>query len=95
MNLPQSPDLNLIENVWAVLQFKVQKKLIAYFFQAGIVAPDEMILAQMVFESWDEMEEEERQQKMRVGKSFIDRLYESLPKRVRQIVRRKGLHSNY
>lgn len=56
---------------------------------------DETILAHIVFESWNKMKEEERQQKMRGEKTLIDKLYESLPKRVRQIGIRKGLQSNY
>lgn len=95
LNPPQCPGLNLIENVWAVLKVKVQNKLIAYFSRAGIATPDEMILAQMIFESLDGMKEVEKEQMMKGEKTSIDKLYESLPKRVRQLVRRKGLYSNY
>lgn len=60
-----------------------------------MIRPDEMILSQMIFESWEEMKEEERDQKRREVKTFVDKLYESMPKRVAQIIERRGKHSNY
>ena len=94
-NPPQSPDLNPIENVWSVLERRIQKKLIEYYAEGGIKNPDIFILSQMVFESWDEMKQEEGEQERRGEENLVQKLYKSLPKRAQQVFDREGMHSDY
>lgn len=74
---------------------KVQKRLIKYFSEEGIVRPDIHILAQIVFESWDEMKVEEREAEKNGDPTLVQKLYQSMPKRVKQIHERGGMHSDY
>ena len=54
-----------------------------------------MILAQLVFESWDEMKKEERGKKERGLPTFVEVLYNSMPKRMKKVIEAGGGPVNY
>ena len=73
---PQSPDLNIIENVWKVLKIQVQKRL------REIKNADD--LRRVVLDIWTGL-----------GLHYTRSLYDSIPRRVRCVVRSRGQITKY
>jgi transposase len=73
---PQSPDLNIIENVWKVLKIQVQKRL------REIKNTDD--LRRVVLDIWTGL-----------GLHYIRSLYDSIPRRIRCILRSRGQKTKY
>jgi hypothetical protein len=71
---PNSPDLNLIENVWSYVSNKVKARgchNVAEFSQA---VPEEMA---------------------NVPQHFIDKLFASMPNRIKEVIKGKGARTKY
>ncbi len=68
---PQSPDLNPIENVWAIIKQKL------YQNNRPPATKDELI--RQVFEIWESFDE-----------TLLQRLSDSFPKRLRDVITKKG-----
>lgn len=73
---PQSPDLNIIENVWKVLKHRVQRRI------GDIQSAED--LKTVVQETWTSLQ-----------LHYIQSLYQSLPKRLRTVLRAKGFITKY
>ena len=73
---PQSPDLNIIENVWKVLKIQVQKRL------REIKNANE--LRRVVLDIWTDL-----------GLHYIRCLYDSIPRRIRCVLRSRGQITKY
>jgi hypothetical protein len=73
---PQSPDLNIIENVWKVLKIQVQKRL------REIKNADD--LRRVVLDIWTGL-----------GLHYIQSLYDSIPRRIRCVLRSRGQITKY
>jgi len=71
---PQSPDLNIIEHMWAILKARVAKR---YCSNSGE-------LWSIVKEEWD-----------RIPMETVQKLYMSIPRRLKHTLANKGLHSHY
>jgi len=71
---PQSPDLNIIEHVWA----KLKKNII------GTHPKNKDELWEILKEEWQ-----------KIDASYIVNLYESIPRRLAAVIKRKGLHTPY
>ena len=54
-----------------------------------------MLYSQFVFESWGEMEEDERMKRENGELTMVDRLYLSMPSRIHQIQMRAGGRADY
>ena len=73
---PQSPDLNIIENVWKVLKIQVQKRL------REIKNAND--LRRVVLDIWTDL-----------GLHYIRSLYDSIPRRIRCVLRSRGQITKY
>ena len=73
---PQSPDLNIIENVWRYLKLELAKK------RHAIITKD-MLWAE-ILEVWNN-----------IPGDFISGLYESLPYRIKEVIKMKGNMTKY
>jgi len=71
---PQSPDVNIIENLWSILKTSVSK--------FNVKSSDE--LWNVTFKAWNEIPTE-----------TIIRLYDSIPRRLKAVVKAKGQHCKY
>lgn len=71
---PTSPDLSIIENVWAFLKDKVGKRK----------AKNCDELWQIIQDEWN-----------KIPSSYIENLYESIPRRLKMIQRNKGQYGKY
>ncbi|CAF4713909.1 unnamed protein product [Rotaria sp. Silwood2] len=69
-----SPDLNIIENIWSILDQKLLK--------VNINNMDDLKTA--LQSGWAE-----------ISNNTVQKLFESMPKRLREVVTRKGFHSCY
>lgn len=78
--LPRSPDLNPIENVFNIVKRKLRQDAI------------EMQITQ---ESWEEFVTRVTHTISHVSVDYIDKTIASMPKRVQQIIRRKGRRIKY
>lgn len=77
LNWPsQSPDLNIIENVWRTIKIRLQREI------NNIKNRGELI--EKVKEIWSSL-----------PRHYIQGLYTSIPKRVRQVIRSKGHATKY
>lgn len=72
----QSPDLNPIENIWAQVKDRVQKK-------KGSINSVQTLKGAIV-EAWDE-----------IGMDHINALILDMPKRLREVIKRKGGSTHY
>ena len=70
----QSQDLNIIENMWALLKKNIRKH--------HLILKDD--LWQVVQEEW-----------YAIPNEYITSLYESLPRRLHEVLRNKGLNTKY
>jgi len=70
----QSPDLNIIENMWAELKKRLNK-------HHPIPKED---LWEVIKKEW-----------YAIPNDYVTRLYESLPRRIHNVIKNKGLHSKY
>jgi len=70
----QSPDLNIIEHVWA----KLKKNII------GAYPKNKDELWEILQEEWQ-----------KIDASYIVKLYESIPRRLEAVIKRKGLYTKY
>lgn len=73
---PQSPDLNVIENVWKVLKARVQRRVNEIRTANN--------LKQVVLDTWS-----------RLPLLYIRSLYQSLPRRIRTVLRSRGHITKY
>lgn len=71
---PQSPDLNIIENVWNILKYELRSQ---------------------IFETEDQLWEEIQRLWRRIPWDTIDRLYQSMPRRIHALRRARGKHIKY
>lgn len=76
---PYSPEMNIIENLWAYLRYNVKRDCFLY---GRIDRRTEFI--ETVKNIWDN-----------IPNSMIQHLYESLPRRMEAIVRKQGLSIKY
>lgn len=72
----QSPELNIIENVWLYIQRKLQSHI------HMINSPDELL--QQTLQIWQD-----------INLNYVRNLYESLPRRIQQVIRLKGHLTKY
>lgn len=73
---PQSPDLNIIENLWLTIKIRLEKKL------TEIKSRDDLVRA--VKKIWHQL-----------SRVYINSLYASIPRRIRQVIMRKGYITKY
>jgi hypothetical protein len=73
-NPPQSPDLNIIENLWRIIKQRIK--------QRKPTTVEE--LKQFITEEWDRITQEE-----------INELVDSMPNRVKECVKRRGLQTPF
>ena len=71
---PQSPDLNIIENVWHFLKERVRKRYPKNFEELWMFTQEEFY---------------------NIPTQLIQRLFRSIPRRLRLVVRAKGCHTKY
>jgi len=71
---PQSPDLNLIENLWSIVKDQVSKRAITHSNQLWTIVQEEY---------------------SRISSDIIASLYESMPTRIKAVLKNKGLHCKY
>ena len=69
-----SPDLNLIENVWSWVEARVNEKGCSTF---------------------EEFKQEVRTQFAAVPRRMLTRLYDSMPERLEEVIRRRGGRIKY
>lgn len=67
----QSPELNIIENVWLYIKRKLQSRI------HMINSPDELL--QQTLQIWQD-----------INLNYVRNLYESLYRRIQQVIRLKG-----
>lgn len=72
----QSPELNMIENVWLYIKRKLQSHI------HMINSPDELL--QQTLQIWQD-----------INLNYVRNLYESLPRRIQQVIRLKGHLTKY
>ena len=72
----QSPDLNIIENIWRLLKIKLQNQL------HRIKNADDLV--RIVHEIWNV-----------ITPQYIEDLYQSIPRRIRAVIRAKGSITKY
>ena len=72
----QSPDLNIIENVWLIVKNHLRKR--------EVVLNDQEALRQCITEAWEAITVE-----------AIRRLYNSIPRRIQEVIRRFGYITKY
>lgn len=72
----QSPDLNIIENVWLYIKRKLQSRI--YMINSA----DELF--QQTFQIWQD-----------INLNYVRNLYESVPRRIKQVIRLKGHLTKY
>ena len=72
----QSPDLNIIENVWRKMKIELQKRV----HNITTVA----LLEEAIRDIWTE-----------IAVEFLQNLYESIPKRIKQVIKAEGNITNY
>ena len=72
----QSPDLNIIENIWRLLKIKLQNQL------HRIKNADDLV--RIVREIWNV-----------ITPQYIEDLYQSIPRRIRAVIRAKGSITKY
>ena len=72
----QSPDLNIIENVWRKMKIELQKRV----HKITTVA----LLEEAIRDIWTE-----------IAVEFLQNLYESIPKRIKQVIKAKGNITKY
>jgi transposase len=70
----QSPDLNIIENIWSVLKLRVSKLKPTSLEQ----------LWELIQSEWD-----------KISLDYIRKLYDSIPRRISEILKSRGLNSKY
>jgi transposase len=75
---PKSPDLNPIENIWAVFQKNLNKKLF------NITVSTKNDLLELIRDSWKE-----------IPASFIKNCMLSMPQRLKEVIRMKGMQTKY
>ncbi len=75
---PKSPDMNIIENVWSLLQ-----RIMNFKLRTVIVSTKEELL-KIIEESWKE-----------VDIKFIDNCIDSMPNRLREVIKMKGRATRY
>ena len=71
---PQSPDLNIIENVWHFLKERVRKRYPKNFEELWMFTQEEFY---------------------NIPTQLIQRLFRSIPRRLKLVVRAKGCHTKY
>ena len=71
---PQSPDLNVIENLWSILKRNVAKVKV---------------------NSQDELWSRITQEFAGISNDYVKNLYESIPKRIKAVIKNKGLPCKY
>lgn len=74
--MAQSPDLNPIENLWAILK----RKLGGLEHQPGSIKE----LWEKIYEMWGE-----------IDVKYCENLVESMPRRIKQVIRKKGDITGY
>lgn len=72
----QSPDLNIIENVWLYIKRKLQSRI------HMINSADELF--KQTFQIWQD-----------ININYVRNLYESVPRRIKQVIRLKGHLTKY
>lgn len=72
----QSPELNIIENVWLYIKRKLQSRI------HMINSPDELL--QQTLQIWQD-----------INLNYVRNLYESLYRRIQQVIRLKGHLTKY
>lgn len=72
----QSPELNIIENVWLYIKRKLQSHI------HMINSPDELL--QQTLQIWQD-----------INLNYVRNLYESLYRRIQQVIRLKGHLTKY
>ena len=79
---PNSPDLNPIENLWAILKQRLRRRFA--MLDPSVRPHDADSLWEAVLEEWD-----------RIEISLINRLCDSWLDRVKECISRKGGHTHY
>ena len=83
---PYSPDINIIEHVWAAQERKLQPQIHRMFEEQGTRPRDDQ-LRPLILHSWEEMRVE--------GAILMDSLVESLPRRMDAIIAAGGDHTRF
>ena len=81
---PNSPDMNPIENLWAYLKLELHRRYPDIKYLSGSPAVIKGILKRRLFEVWWAIEED-----------ILNKLMESIPKRVHALLKAKGWYTEY
>jgi len=77
-----SPDLNPIENLWAILKGKVEKKVNDWIREKKILSAD--IFQGIIRQEWDN-----------INQNVFFNLADSISGQINEIIEKKGLSINY
>jgi hypothetical protein len=77
-----SPDLNLIENLWAILKAKVEKKVYNQIREKKILSSSEF--QGIIRQEWNNLD-----------RNIFFNLVDSMPRRLNEVIEKKGYKINY
>ena len=81
---PYSPDLNPIENLWAILKDKALEVFPEAIYLDSKSEEAQMQLFDMLEKAWEAIDQK-----------HIDKLVESMPRRIKAIIAAEGWHTKY
>jgi len=81
---PYSPDMNLIENLWAHLKFELHRRYPDTVTLSGSPGYIRQRIAERVHEVW-----------WAIGEDVLDRLVDSMPHRIEALIKARGWYTKY